>query len=529
MNPSRLVTSKRGEKAKRLNANEDNLLQMEMERFKKQHNKEMKNILLEKQMAKEAMSDIRRHRASSLLAARRVLPENNACTNNTISSPTLSPKLNPEIMANRLKHSSETQQDMLQIRQPCLPNSTQKSPNVERKFSEDVAMNLFPSGGPRKRAQTFSQGTTLAASDLESVSQSLPQRSPNLERKFTKDVVVKSLPFTGPRKRAQTFSQGLTVAASDLESVSQSLPQRTPNLERKFTEDVVVKSLPFTGSCKRAQTFSQATTVAASELESVSQSFPQRSPNLERKVTDVVVTSLPFTGPRNRAQTFSQGDTVARSDLESVSPTMKILEPITVAWKLKNQWDQLKDSVEGRPRSFSDESSNPSSQQNSPEPESVRSSPSLRVRSLSRSPLAVRRRVSVDDVGRLFIKRSSLEVPCMNSTLQRRTLSPSTGIAKFRQTGAAASAAQALVSRHQREKSISKATENLIAEREKREMIRQGQQQMKEDNRRDTSCYKSTTGLKKRFYTIAQLVMALNALKTVTRRRRLSFTEEKTK
>ena len=54
--------SKRNEDAKRRNANEDNLLQLEMDRFEREHNKEMKTILQEKQIAKEAMSDIRRHR-----------------------------------------------------------------------------------------------------------------------------------------------------------------------------------------------------------------------------------------------------------------------------------------------------------------------------------------------------------------------------------------------------------------------------------------------------------------------------------
>lgn len=101
MYPSRLTLSKRDEKAKRLNAKEGNLLQMEVERFEKQHNKEMKNILLERQIAKETMSDIRRQRTSSLLAARAVLQENDVSNNNnnTISSPTLAAKRNSEIKA----------------------------------------------------------------------------------------------------------------------------------------------------------------------------------------------------------------------------------------------------------------------------------------------------------------------------------------------------------------------------------------------------------------------------------------------
>lgn len=87
-----MIMSTRNEKARRLNANEDNLLQMEMARFQKQHNKEMKSIILEKQTAKEAMNGVRRQKACSLLVARMVLQETNALNNCSVNSSVLSEK-----------------------------------------------------------------------------------------------------------------------------------------------------------------------------------------------------------------------------------------------------------------------------------------------------------------------------------------------------------------------------------------------------------------------------------------------------
>jgi len=76
------------------------------------------------------------------------------------------------------------------------------------------------------------------------------------------------------------------------------------------------------------------------------------------------------------------------------------------------------------------------------------------------------RRVS-SETSKLLTKRISLE-PCHKSSTQSQNkLSPSRGIAKFRQIGSAAAVAQTLVSRYQREKAISNATENLITERQR--------------------------------------------------------------
>ena len=226
MYASSLTLSKRAEKAKRLNANEDNLLQMEIERFEKEHNKEMKNIRLERQIAEETINDIRRHRKSSLLAARMVLQENNAVNNNThnntLSSPTLAAKGNSEIKASwpasRFAHNSEAQGNVAHIRKPHLPDVIQRSLSIERKFSEDVAVYLSPCTG-RKRAQTFSHGGTVSGSELESSSRVPVRKSLNLRRKFSENL-----------HRA---------------IVGGSL---TPTLRRKIKEDVAANWYPVTGT-----------------------------------------------------------------------------------------------------------------------------------------------------------------------------------------------------------------------------------------------------------------------------------------
>ena len=462
MYPSRLTLSKRDEKAKRLNAKEGNLLQMEVERFEKQHNKEMKNILLERQIAKETMSDIRRQRTSSLLAARAVLQENDVSNNNnnTISSPTLAAKRNSEIKASLplslISQSSEAQEDVAHIRKPHLPHFIQRSPHIERKISEDVAVNLSPSTG-RKRAQTFS-GTTVCGSEWEISSRSPIRKSPNLGRKSSE------------------ISHAAIICKPEQQSSSASLTL-TPTLRRKIKKDVATSWSPIIGTRKRAQTISGRTAIIQSDVEN-----------------------------------------------------MKILEYIPVCREHLSHSDQDEDLTDGRSRSLSDGSSDFKSKQTSLKMESVRNSPCLSARSSSRSPLAERRMVSVDDVGRLLLRQNSLDVPYKSPTQQRWKLSPSTGIAKFRKDGAAAFAVQTLISNHHREKSILAATEKLITEREKREMTCKEEQQKNVDPS-GKNCPKRTTGLRQRLYTIAQLVIALNSLKlTATRRRRrFSFTKENPK
>lgn len=403
--------SKRNEKAKRLNANEDNLLQKEMDRFEKQHNREMKSILLERQVAKEAMSDIRRHRASSLLAARMVLQENNALNNDhTVdNSPTLPTEVYCETKLNRLASKTRKSSETHEIMPPVRPKLTQKSQSgLDWKFSENGNVSLLPSRGndqfgrSRKRAQTFSEGTVDIRSDLEGGSSSL----------------TKLEPLTIPRKLTNHWQQHGDSVAKDMLTVT--------------TEDVVDNDID--------------------------------------------------SRPRSRSDN---------------SVFYKRLSKPSIGYEKVNL------TV----------SKSPGSRGNSHEPNSP---------SLARTP-TMNRRVSLD-VSRLLLKRGSLlEVPSLNVPLPPNKLSPSRGIARFRQTGSAAAAAQTLLSRYQREKAISKATENLIVEQEKREKVRQEHQQMKEDWRKAGRM--RTTGLKERFFTIAQLVVALNALKTAASKRS-SFAEE---
>lgn len=465
--------SKRNEKAKRLNANEDNLLQMEMERFEKQHNKEMKSILLERQTVKEAMSGVRRQRASSLLAARMVLLETNALNNCSDNSPTLSEKVFCEAKQNQVSSKMvpglETDEDRSSLWKTSLPNPTQKESDLGREFLDNCNMTSLPSkndhfGRPRKRAQTFTEGTTTSK---------IAQSSVTLKNTL---IVQKPL-LPNP-------------------------PQKTSNRALKSSEYLNVPYL-------------------ASKID-----------HLEKS--------------RIRPRSFTEGTTDARSDVEGAcSLSGSRLNPITISINLANQYREhqgnpavknipfLTESVvnDNRPRSRSDDSmllkreptpnsgfekrnlspnglSSARSRQNSPEPDSFHSPLILRVPLLRPPP--TNRRISLE-TSRLFAKRSSLEFPNKSLTQPQNKLSPSRGIAKFRQTGSAAFAVQALVSRYQREKAISNATENLIAQRQRRGKVRQEHQQMKEDWKK-AGCTR-TTGLKESFFTVAQLVMALNAVK----------------
>ena len=165
----RIVLSKRNEKAKRRNANEDNLLQLEMNRFEKEHNKEMKSILLERQIAKEAMSDFRRHRVSSLLAVRLVL-------DNSLSS--LSTKSCTETKPNHISCELQNYESREEI--PYLSDTVKKTFNVFRQNnSENFNITWLPPsknntdfGRSRTRAQTFSEGTRNALADSKYCSSS---------------------------------------------------------------------------------------------------------------------------------------------------------------------------------------------------------------------------------------------------------------------------------------------------------------------------------------------------------------------
>ena len=155
--------------------------------------------------------------------------------------------------------------------------------------------------------------------------------------------------------------------------------------------------------------------------------------------------------------------------------------------------------------------SSASSRGNSPEPDNFHSPLILRV-ALPQTP-PMNRRFSSETRSKLLVKRSSLDPSHKSLTQSQNKLSPSRGIAKFRQTGSAAAVARTLVSRYQREKAISNATENLIAEQQRRDKVREEHQQMKDDWE-EAGCTR-TTGLKKSFFTIPQLVVALNAVERV--------------
>lgn len=103
-----MITSKRNESAKRRNATEDNLLQLEMRRFERQHNKEMKSILIEWYRAKEAMGNIRRQRTSSLLAVRMGLHDTSTLNDRISSFPSFSEKSHSENKQTQVSSESQS-------------------------------------------------------------------------------------------------------------------------------------------------------------------------------------------------------------------------------------------------------------------------------------------------------------------------------------------------------------------------------------------------------------------------------------
>lgn len=414
----RLTISKRNENAKRRNANQDNLLQQEMDRFEKQHNREMKSILQERQMAQEAMSDIRRHRASSSLAARMVLHDNAILNDRVNSFPTLSEKSYSENKQTQIsgdwQSSSETH-GATSVGKPCLMRGMEgitRSPNaLRRKCSENFNIALLPSrndmlGRSRARAPTYPEGTR---SDVFGLS----------------------------RRRAHTISEGTRNIPSDSDKYSSS-----------------------------------STTM--------------------------------------RHQITLYGNVTNRW----VHPSMED-SPIRLR-------DEGEDLEENRPRSRSDPSFLLIRK-----PTSISLGKSLLTESYSKVPTSrdtcsplLPRRSSADSNRLSSLRRGAFEFSSVNAALQPSKLSPSRNIAKFRQTGTAAAAAQTLVSRYQRDKAISKATENLIVERAKREETRQ-HREMKTGLKTDKA-----SRLRERFFTIAQLITALNKLKMAAAASRTPFSQE---
>ena len=165
-----IFTSKRSESARRRNANQDNMLQQEMDRFERQHNKEMKSIFQERQTAKEAMT--RSHRASSLLAARKILHDKTILKDRVNSFLTLCEKSYSENkqtqISGDLQSSPETHGRDNPVAKPCLMHGMggiTKRPNaLRRKCSENFNTALLSSRNDmlrrsRARAPTYTEGT----------------------------------------------------------------------------------------------------------------------------------------------------------------------------------------------------------------------------------------------------------------------------------------------------------------------------------------------------------------------------------
>lgn len=410
--------STRNEKAKRLNANEDNLLQMEMERFQKQHNKEMKSIILEKQTAKEAMSGVRCQRASSLLAARMVLQETDALNNNS-NSQALSVKVFCEAKQNQVPSKMvpglDTDEDGSCCWKTYPLNPTQKGSDLDRELLDNCNVTSLPSkndhfGRSRKREETFSEGT---------ITNKILQSSGTLTNTL---IVQKPCLPNPPQKtsnRAMESSEYLSVPylASKIDHF-----ERPPHIRpRRFTEGATDAHLE--GACS----------LSGSRLNHITNSRNLANQYRDQQGNSAVKNSVADDNrPRSRSDDFKH-----------------VLTP-------KSALEKRNLSPNG--------SSSARSRGNSPEPNSFHSPLILRA-SLPRTSL-MNRRVS-SETSKLLTKRISLE-PCHKSSTQSQNkLSPSRGIAKFRQTGSAAAVAQTLVSRYQREKAISNATENLITERQR--------------------------------------------------------------
>lgn len=429
-----MIMSTRNEKARRLNANEDNLLQMEMARFQKQHNKEMKSIILEKQTAKEAMNGVRRQKACSLLVARMVLQETNALNNCSVNSSVLSEKAACEAKHNQVSSKMvqglDTDDDGSSYWKTHMLSPTQKESDLDREILDKCNVTSMPS----KSDRCFGQSGKGTQTFLERTTSKIVQSSGTLKNTWI---------FQNPR---QITSNG-TLESSEYLNV--------PNMASKI--DHYERS-----SRVRPRSFAdEGATDARTGVEGACLlSGNRRNP----------ITILRNLDNQYREQ---QGNSAAKS-------VPFLLEIVADNNRPKSRGDDSllfkriptpKGGFEKRNLSPSGPSS-ARSRGNSPEPESFHSPLILRA-SLPRTP-SINRRFSFE-TSKLFTKRSCLE-PCHKSSTQfQNKLSPSRGIAKFRQTGSAAVAAQTLVSRYKREKAISNATENFTPER-KREHHR-----MKED------------------------------------------------
>ena len=434
--------STRNEKAKRLNANEDNLLQMEMERFQKQHNKEMKSIILERQTAKEAMSGVRRQRASSLLVARMVLQE----TNRSDNSPALPKKVACEPKQNKgsskMVQGLETDDDGSSCWKTYMLNLIQKESDLDREILDNCNLTSMPSQNDYferspKCTQAFSEGTTSK----------IVQSSGTL-----KNTRIVQKPYL-PNPPQKTSSHAMESAEYiDVPYIASKID----HFERSPSD--------------RPRSFAEAATDARSDVKSAcSLSGSRRNP---------------ITISRNSVNHYQeqQGNSVAKSVpllLESVGDDNRPRNHSSDSMLFKRR-PTSKGGFKKRNLSSSGPNS-ARSRGNSPEPDSFHSPLILRS-SLPRTPPAINRRFNLE-TSKLFTKRSSLE-PCHKSSEKSQNkLSPSRGIAKFRQIGSAAAAAQTLVSRYQREKAISSATEHVIAyhERKRSDKERQEHHQLNED------------------------------------------------
>lgn len=410
--------STRNEKAKRLNANEDNLLRMEMERFQKQHNKEMKSIILERQIAKEAISDVRRQRASSVLTTRKLLHETKAPDDWSDNSPALSDKVFREAkqsqVSSQMVPGLESNEEQSSCWKTYELNPTQKGSDLHREFS--VVTSLLPKndhfGSCRKQTQTFSEETTT--SKIVQTSKTLKGTlifqgpcTPNPSQK-TSHRALKSMEYLN-----------VTHVASTIDHFSEQSPRMHL---RGFTE----------GTTDAARSALQGTSSrSGSRLSHMAKQYrEQQGTSAVKNIPALVIENV---ADDNRASDDSML-------FERVQTPNSGLEKRNLSPK--------------RPSSAR-------SRGNSPKPGNFHSSLIGRVSLPQTSPMNQRARSAIGS--KLLAKRSSLE-PFNNSWTQSQSkLSPSRGIAKFRQTGSAAAAAQTLVSRYQREKAISNATEDLVA------------------------------------------------------------------
>ena len=430
--------STRNEKAKRLNANEDNLLQIEMERFQKQHNKEMKSIILERQTAKEAMSGVRRQRASALLVAQMVLQE----TNRSDNFPALSEKAACEAKQNQVSSKMvqglDTHEDESSYWKTCMLNPTQKESD-----NKEIIDNCNVTSMPLKN-DYFGQSRNCTQVFLEGTTSKIVQSSGTL--KNTRIVQRPCLPNPPQKTSSHAMESSEYIDVPYMASKIDHFERSPSDRPQRFAEAATDARPDVKGACSLSESRRNPITISRNSMNQ----YQEQQGNSVGKSVPLLLESV---GDDNKPRSHSND-----SMLFKRRPTPKS------GLKKRNLSPSGPNSVKSRG--------------NSPEPDSFHSPLILRS-SLPRTPTAINRRFNLE-TSKLFTKRSSLE-PCHKSMAKfQNKLSPSRGIAKFRQIGSAAAAAQTLVSRYQREKAISSATENVIAER-KRDKEGQEHHQMKED------------------------------------------------